>query len=200
MRGEAPVTLPIDEVIPAVVERVRDVGALVLQAPPGAGKTTRVPAAPLDALPVAAYLNAPVVTSAGRQYDVEVSYHPEPDSRPLEAQVASGIRELLKQGVRGDILVFLPGAAEIRRAMERAEPIAAEGDLLFVPLHGDLSSEAQDVALRRAGKQKVIFSTNVAETSVTIEGVEAVIDSGLARLAEHGPRAGGASLHLAQNL
>lgn len=316
MRGEALVSLPIDEVIPALVERVRDRGVLVLQAPPGAGKTTRVPAAllapgagvlgkivvleprrlaarlaarrvaeehgeqvgqtvgyevrfersvsattrlefvtegiltrrllsdpeqrgvgaivldefherhlqgdlalallerlrrtsrpelrivvmsaTLDALPVAAYLNAPVVTSAGRQYDVQVSHQPEPDARPLEAQVASAIRELLKQGVRGDILVFLPGAAEIRRAMERAEPIAAGGELLLVPLHGDLSSDAQDRALARGAKQKVIFSTNVAETSVTIEGVEAVIDSGLARVARHDPWSGRASLDIAK--
>jgi ATP-dependent RNA helicase HrpB len=138
------------------------------------------------------------VTSAGRQFDVEVTHAPEPDTRPLEAQVASALRELLKRGTRGDILVFLPGAAEIRRAMERAETIAAEANLLFVPLHGDLSPDAQDLALRPASKQKVIFSTNVAETSVTIEGVEAVVDSGLARVAKHDPWSGRPSLDIAK--
>src|SRR5205085_8687133 len=73
-----------------------------------------VMSATLDATPVATYLGAPVVTSAGRQYEVRVTHAPEPDARPLEAQVASAIRELLKDGTRGDILVFLPGAAEIR--------------------------------------------------------------------------------------
>jgi ATP-dependent helicase HrpB len=157
-----------------------------------------VMSATLDAMSVASYLDASVVTSAGRQFEVQVSHAPEVDDRPLEAQVASALRDLLKNDVRGDILVFLPGAAEIRRAMERAAPIAAERDLLLVPLHGDLSLEAQDTALKPAGRQKVIFSTNVAETSVTIEGVEAVVDSGLARVAKHDPWSGRPSLDVAK--
>src|SRR6266540_1244852 len=167
-------------------------------------KTTRpdlklvVMSATLDALPVAGYLDAPLVTSSGRQYEVSVTHQPVPDERPLEAQVVSAIRELLGQGVRGDILVFLPGAAEIRRAMQRSETLAGERDLLLAPLHGDLSIEAQDLALRPAGKQKVIFSTNVAETSVTIEGVEAVVDSGLARIARYDPWSGRPSLEVAK--
>ena len=120
------------------------------------------------------------------------------DSRPLESQVASAIRELVRSGTKGDVLVFLPGAAEIRRAMERAAPFADEAKLLLVALHGDLSPDAQDAALQPAGCQKVIFSTNVAETSVTIEGVEAVIDSGLARIAKYDPWSGRPSLEVAK--
>ena len=155
-----------------------------------------VMSATLDALPVATYLDAPLVTSEGRQFEVAVRYQGELDERPLESQVSSAIRELLVEGVTGDILVFLPGAAEIRRAMERAEPLGREANLLFAALHGDLPPDAQDLALRPASQQKVIFSTNVAETSVTIEGVAAVIDSGLARVAKYDPWSGRPSLEV----
>ncbi len=157
-----------------------------------------VMSATLDALAVADYLGAPVVKSSGRQYDVVVTHQTEADSRPLESQVVSAIRELLRLGTTGDVLVFLPGAAEIRRAMDRAAPFADEAKLLLVALHGDLSPDAQDVALKPAGCQKVIFSTNVAETSVTIEGVEAVVDSGLARVAKYDPWSGRPSLEVAR--
>jgi ATP-dependent helicase HrpB len=154
--------------------------------------------ATLDAAPVAAFLDAPIVRSAGRQYDVEVTFAREADERPLESQIASAIRELLQAGTAGDVLVFLPGAAEIRRAMERTAPLADTMGLLLVALHGDLSPEAQDLAIKKADRQKVIFSTNVAETSVTIEGVEAVIDSGLARVAKYDPWSGRPSLEVAR--
>jgi ATP-dependent helicase HrpB len=157
-----------------------------------------VMSATLDVLPVADYLGAPVVKSSGRQYDVAVTYQSEPDSRPLESQVVSAIRDLLRQGTKGDVLVFLPGAAEIRRSMDRAAPFADEANLLLVALHGDLSPDAQDIALQPAACQKVIFSTNVAETSVTIEGVEAVVDSGLARIAKYDPWSGRPSLEVAK--
>jgi ATP-dependent helicase HrpB len=157
-----------------------------------------VMSATLDAAPVAAFLGAPVVRSAGRQYDVEVTFAREADERPLESRVASAIRELLQAGTTGDVLVFLPGAAEIRRAMERAAPLADATDLLLVALHGDLSPDAQDTAIKKADRQKVIFSTNVAETSVTIEGVEAVIDSGLSRVAKYDPWSGRPSLEVAR--
>ncbi|MET0595608.1 MAG: ATP-dependent helicase C-terminal domain-containing protein, partial [Polyangiaceae bacterium] len=157
-----------------------------------------VMSATLDAGPVAAFLDAPVVRSEGRQFDVAVTYARDADERPLESQVSSAIRELLQGGTTGDVLVFLPGAAEIRRAMERAAPLADQMDLLLVALHGDLPPDAQDLAIKKADRQKVIFSTNVAETSVTIEGVEAVIDSGFARVAKHDPWSGRPSLEVAR--
>jgi ATP-dependent helicase HrpB len=167
-------------------------------------KTTRpdlvliVMSATLDAGPVAAFLGAPIVSSAGRQYEVAVTYAREADERPLESQVTSAIRDLLQGGTTGDLLVFLPGAAEIRRAMERAAPVGDAMGLRLVALHGDLPPDAQDAALKKADRQKVIFSTNVAETSVTIEGVEAVIDSGLARVAKYDPWSGRPSLEVAR--
>ncbi len=94
------------------------------------------------------------------------------------------------RGSRGDILVFLPGAAEIRRAREACTGLAAAHDLEIVPLHGDLPSVEQDRAVRPAPRRKLILSTNVAETSVTIDGVTVVIDSGLARVAGHSPWSG----------
>ena len=155
-----------------------------------------VMSATLDAGPVAAFLGAPIVSSAGRQYDVAVTYAREADERPLESQVTSAIRELCQSGTTGDVLVFLPGAAEIRRAMERAASLGDTAGLRLVALHGDLPPDAQDAALKKADRQKVIFSTNVAETSVTIEGVEAVIDSGLARVAKYDPWSGRPSLEV----
>ena len=158
-----------------------------------------VMSATLDALPVAAFLgDAPVVSSRGRQFDVVIEHLPAPDDRPLESQVASAVRDLLVRAEGGDILVFLPGAAEIRRAMDRCARLADEADLLLVPLHGDLPLVAQDLALRRAERKKVVFSTNVAETSVTIEGVTAVVDSGLARVARHNPWSGRSTLEIAK--
>ena len=91
---------------------------------------------------------------------------------------------------RGDVLVFLPGAGEIRRAAEALAPLAGSQDLLVLPLHGELPPAEQNRAVRPADRRKVILSTNVAETSVTIDGVVAVIDSGLARLAAHSPWTG----------
>src|SRR5215470_14584503 len=96
----------------------------------------------------------------------------------------------------GHVLVFLPGAAEIRRAQEACADYAERHGFRVLPLHGDLPPEAQDRAVRPSKERKLILSTNVAETSVTIEGVGAVIDSGLARVATHSPWSGLPSLRI----
>ncbi|HWE96611.1 MAG TPA: ATP-dependent helicase C-terminal domain-containing protein [Tepidisphaeraceae bacterium] len=90
----------------------------------------------------------------------------------------------------GDILIFLPGVEEIRRTAQRLESLAQRQDLLLVPLHGSLTGDEQFAALRPASRRKVILSTNIAETSLTIEGVRTVIDSGLARVAGYDPQRG----------
>jgi ATP-dependent helicase HrpB len=147
--------------------------------------------ATLDAAPVARYLDdCPVLRSEGRRFEVEVEHLARLDERPLASQVEQAVRRLVKEGATGDVLVFLPGAAEIRRAREACAQLAEEFDLLLLPLHGELSAEEQDRAVRPADRRKVILSTNVAETSVTIEGVGAVVDSGLARVAGHSPWSG----------
>jgi ATP-dependent helicase HrpB len=154
-----------------------------------------VMSATLDAGPIAAYLgDAPRITSEGRRFAVTIEHLPRPDDRPLQLQVASAIRELARSGLDGDVLVFLPGAAEIRRATDACEGVARDHDLSIVTLHGDLTPAQQDAALAPSSKRKVILSTNVAETSVTIEGVVAVIDSGLARIAGHDPWTGRSTL------
>jgi ATP-dependent helicase HrpB len=140
--------------------------------------------------PLAAYLDAPVLRSEGRRFEVGVEYLPGPDDRPLALQVASAVRRLVAEGLDGDVLVFLPGASEIRRALEACEKVAQDESLLVLPLHGDLTPAEQDAVVGAAPRRKVILSTNVAESSVTIDGVVAVVDSGLARVASHAPWSG----------
>lgn len=147
--------------------------------------------ATLDAAPVALYLDdCPVLRSEGRRYDVAVEHLARHDERPLEAQVGAAVRRLVAEGLDGHALVFLPGAASIRRAQAECERVAAENGLLVLPLHGELPAAEQDAAVRPSERRKLILSTNVAETSVTIEGVAAVVDSGLARVATHSPWSG----------
>ena len=90
----------------------------------------------------------------------------------------------------GNILAFLPGIAEIRRTMRECATIARQTGLLVLPLHGDLSPAEQDRAVLPTAERKLILATNVAESSVTVEGVTAVIDSGLARHATYSPWTG----------
>ncbi|WP_041448118.1 ATP-dependent helicase C-terminal domain-containing protein [Anaeromyxobacter sp. Fw109-5] len=150
--------------------------------------------ATLDAAPVARFLGAASLRSEGRRFEVAVEYlSPEEAARPdarLEELVSRAVRRLHREGLDGDVLVFLPGAAEIRRAREALSEWAAATAVDLLPLHGDLPPEEQDRAVRAGARRKVILSTNVAETSVTIEGVVAVVDSGLARVASHSPWSG----------
>lgn len=146
--------------------------------------------ATLDAGPVAEFLGCGVVRSEGKRFDVAIEHLSAPDDRKLDLQVASAVRTLVKDGLDGHVLVFLPGAAEIRWAMEACAKLASENDLALVPLHGDLPPADQDRAVGQSAKRKIILSTNVAESSVTIEGIVAVIDSGLVRVVRHAPWSG----------
>jgi ATP-dependent helicase HrpB len=145
--------------------------------------------ATLSTGPIAAYLDAPILRSEGRLFDTSIEYTPH-SSTPVEEQVAAALEKLHAGGLNGDLLVFLPGAAEIRRALRTCESIARRAGLLLLPLHGDLSPEEQDRAVQPAGRPKVILSTNVAESSITIDGVTAVIDSGVARVPSDSPWTG----------
>ncbi len=149
-----------------------------------------VMSATMDPAPVAAYLGGcEAMRAEGRQYPLAIAYTPE-SPEPLERRVASALEKLLSGGAGGHTLVFLPGAAEIRRAARACEQIARRAGALLLPLHGDLPAEDQDRAVQPSERPKIILSTNVAESSVTIEGVTAVIDSGLARIAGHSPWSG----------
>lgn len=156
-----------------------------------------VMSATLDAEVLVAYLDdCPRLRSEGRRFDVEVVHLPEPDDRPLPQQIVGAVRRALREGPPGDMLVFLPGVAEIRRCEEALGEIARASALSLLPLHGDLPLAAQARVVGPSPQRKVILSTNVAETSVTIDGVVTVIDSGLARLAGHSPWSGLSTLSL----
>lgn len=158
--------------------------------------------ATLETEALAAFCGGPpgcrVFTCAGRAFPVAVEHVPTPDARRLATRVAGALRDVLAdKSDRGDILVFLPGAAEIRRAASAIAPLAAAHDLLVMPLHGELPLDDQQRALQRAARRKVVLATNVAETSLTIDGVTAVIDSGLARMVRYDPRHGVNALRVA---
>jgi ATP-dependent helicase HrpB len=147
-----------------------------------------VMSATLDAERVARFLDqCSVLSSPGRRYAVQVEHLPGPDDRPLERQVAGAIRALVQQHSQGDILAFLPGAAEIRRTAAALELWAQERQLLVVALHGALPVAEQAIAIRPSSQRKIVLSTNVAESSVTVPGILAVVDSGLARVSRHRP-------------
>ena len=155
-----------------------------------------VMSATLDAEPVARFLSAPRIRSEGRAFPVEIEYlSPQEAGRDLrlEEQIALAARRIVREEPDGHVLAFLPGAAEIRRAREALASLSASG-VEVLPLHGDLAPEEQDRAVRPSRARRVILSTNVAETSVTIDGVVAVVDSGLARVASHSPWSGLPSL------
>ena len=150
-----------------------------------------VMSATLDDARIARLLgNAPIVKSEGRSFPVETRYlAPAPDDR-IEDAVAAAVHKALA-GETGSILVFLPGQGEIRRTAERlAEACPADTDIC--PLYGALPSGEQDQAIRPvpAGRRKVVLATAIAETSLTIEGVRVVIDSGLARRPRYEPANG----------
>ena len=157
-----------------------------------------VMSATLDAAPVARYLDGcPILRSEGRLFELTIKHLPHSPAQ-LAVQVRSAVEVLLKDEHLGHTLVFLPGAAEIRRTMRECEAVAHRAGLLMLPLHGDLSPEEQDRAVSPNPQPKLILATNVAESSVTVEGVTAVIDSGLARLATYSPWTGLPTLHVSR--
>ncbi|GAA4660357.1 ATP-dependent helicase HrpB [Amycolatopsis dongchuanensis] len=119
--------------------------------------------------------DAPVITAHARTFPVEVRYVPPARNERVEATVARAVRTALSEG-DSDVLAFLPGAGEIARTT------ALLGDLNVLPLHGRLSPARQDAALRPGPERRVVLATAVAESSLTVPGVRAVVDSGLARV------------------
>ena len=150
-----------------------------------------VMSATLDAGLLQQYL-APceLLTSRGRTHPVEIEYLSTPSGdTPIWAAVADELERLTAQS-EGDVLIFMPGAFEISRTIEAVRSSRVGRDFTVLPLHGELSAADQDAAIARYPKRKVIVSTNVAETSLTIDGVRLVIDAGLARVARFDPYRG----------
>jgi ATP-dependent helicase HrpB len=151
-----------------------------------------VMSATLDLQPLARLLGgAPIVTASGRSFAVQTHYVARRAELYLEQQAAQVLRAALRDHV-GDILCFLPGAAEIRRVQRALEEAGLEPGTRVLPLYGELSGEAQDAALAPApaGQRKIVLATTIAETSLTIEGIRVVVDSGLRRYAEFDPAMG----------
>ncbi len=151
-----------------------------------------VMSATLDAEPVAKLLgDAPIVTSQGRSYPVEVRYGKRPEPRQLVSSVTRTILKALSEEA-GDLLVFLPGVGEIQRVRQQLEEATLPDNTLIRPLYGDLSRDAQELAINPStqGERKVVLATAIAETSLTIEGVRVVVDAGLQRTPRFDPRSG----------
>ncbi len=126
-----------------------------------------------------------VLSSEGRVYPVEITYAAQPsynDKRPVWEQAAEAFSDYVQSGGEGDVLVFMPGGFEISQTLEAIRHAPGSKGFILLPLHGELEPRAQDAAVARYEQRKVVVATNVAETSLTIDGVRLVIDSGLARI------------------
>lgn len=151
-----------------------------------------VMSATLDGGPLASLLGgAPVLSAEGATFPVTEHYRPDNPDRPLEERIAGAVRAALRE-TTGDLLVFLPGAGEIRRTAAALESVLdVRGEALSIhPLYGDLPFAEQERAILPAAERKIVLATNIAETSLTIEGVGAVIDSGLSRRLQYDPATG----------
>lgn len=131
-----------------------------------------------------------ILDSQGRTFPVAIEYLPRKSDRPVWEQAADALERLARAEPEGDVLVFMPGAYEINRTIAAIRNSRAGGEFIVLPLHGELSAADQDAAVARHSKRKVVVSTNVAETSLTIDGIRIVIDSGLARIARFDPHRG----------
>ncbi|MCO5067967.1 MAG: ATP-dependent helicase HrpB [Kiritimatiellae bacterium] len=137
-----------------------------------------------------------VLESRGRTFPVDIRYRGTPPARdprddvPMWEQAAEAFADAVRQGAEGDALIFMPGAYEISRTIIALQNTPEAASCLVLPLHGDLPPEQQDQAVARYSRRKIIVATNVAETSLTIDGVRIVIDSGFARIPRFDPHRG----------
>jgi len=149
-----------------------------------------VMSATLDSEEIARWLGgAPIVTSEGRLFPVAHDYLERDDDRPLPLVVAQHVGRTLEKSP-GDVLVFLPGVGEIQRTKEELRGLAERRTLEVCELYGDLPLAEQGRALSAGPRRRIVLATNVAETSVTVGGVTAVVDSGLARVMRFDPAVG----------
>jgi ATP-dependent helicase HrpB len=162
-----------------------------------------VMSATLEAEPVAEYLagkgatgETPILHSEGQSFPVEVRYLSQHDERPVTEQAADIVEQIVNAGEPGDILVFMPGMGEINGTLGAVRAARANERLALIPLHGDLPPEQQDLAFAPNPLRKVVVATNVAETSVTIDGIRHVVDGGLARVARYDAERGIGTLFL----
>ncbi|MDD9340535.1 MAG: ATP-dependent helicase HrpB [Providencia heimbachae] len=134
--------------------------------------------------------DAPIITSQGRAFPVIREFHPINPNKLFHKEVANAVWQLLKQET-GSLLLFLPGVGEIEKVRRELEGTVSE-DILLCPMYGALPIKIQQQAIELAplGKRKVVLATNIAETSLTIEGIRLVVDSGFERIGQFNPRSG----------
>jgi ATP-dependent helicase HrpB len=156
-----------------------------------------VMSATLEAEALAGYLpDAQVVASEGRMHPVEQHYLPSgPETQPWDAAV-NAVRRLLRLGAEGDILIFMPGAYEIRKTLEALKTARLPESCEMMSLYGDLPWEQQKRVMEKSSVRKIIVATNIAETSLTIPNVRHVVDSGLARVNRYDPGRGFNTLYV----
>ena len=129
----------------------------------------------------------------GRTFPVEIEFAARPaylDQRPVWEQATEAFRTFVRSGGAGDVLVFMPGSFEISQTLEAIRNCDESRGFILLPLHGELPPRDQDAAVARYDQRKVVVATNVAETSLTIDGISCVIDSGLARIPRYDPYRG----------
>jgi ATP-dependent helicase HrpB len=149
-----------------------------------------VMSATLQCGPIAELLgNAPVISVEGKSYPVEIRYLDRDPDGDISAAASRAVQAALTE-TDGDLLVFLPGSGEIRRCQRMLEAADLPCPVLIRPLYGELPFAAQEEAIMPAGRRKIVLATNIAETSLTIEGIRVVIDGGLSRQLRFDPATG----------
>lgn len=153
-----------------------------------------VMSATLEAARLEEYL-APcrVLESQGRTFPVQIQFAASPsylEKRPVWEQAADAFSQFVNSGTPGDVLVFMPGSFEISQTIQAIQRCDEARGFILLPLHGELPPRDQDAAVERYERRKVVVATNVAETSLTIDGIRCVIDSGLARIPRYDPQRG----------
>ncbi len=131
-----------------------------------------------------------IIESQGRTYPVDIRYADRSSEELIWDQAVAAFEELVRKGAEGDALIFMPGAYEISRTVQALGSSSAARGCVVLPLHGELNTRDQDAAVARYQQRKIVVSTNVAETSLTIDGIRIVIDSGLARIPRYDPYRG----------
>ena len=159
---------------------------LELQRGPRPDLLVVVMSATLEEKKLAAYMQpCETLTAAGRVYPVQLSYCDEASTRRPVWETAARACSKIMPGGQGHALVFMPGAYEISRTASELAKLPSLSGFAVMPLHGEMQPRAQDAAVAPSQRRKIILATNIAETSLTIDGVTAVIDSGLARIARY---------------
>ena len=162
--------------------------ARYLAAPPPDRSPPAAPdVAPAHAVPAVPAVpeSVPILVSEGRTFPVEMRWLEYGDSRPVHELAADKVERIVESGWEGDILVFMPGKGEIQATLGALAAARLGERVVLIPLHGELPPEDQDRAFQPSPLRKIVVSTNVAETSVTIDGIRHVVDGGLARMARY---------------